>query len=209
MSVLFIRINGDDMPARIFVFVGHPRSASLSHGLADAYQRGAEAQGAEVRRMNLSDMQFDPDLTEGYHARKTLEPCLEEWRENLSWSNHTCWAYPQWWGGMPAKMKGVIDRCFLPGYAMKYHDNDPFWDRLLAGRRADVLMTSDAPVWFDRLSNGRAAKLQVQKPVLHFAGIKPARILQVGPVKTATEAHIAKWLKQAEARGAQAARRAR
>ena len=103
------------MPARLFVFVGHPRSASLSHGLADAYQRGAEAQGAEVRRMNLSDMQFDPDLTEGYHARKTLEPCLEEWRENLSWANHTCWAYPQWWGGMPAKMKGVIDRCFLPG----------------------------------------------------------------------------------------------
>ena len=177
--------------------------------MADAYQRGAEANGAEIRRMNLSDMTFDPDLTEGYHARKTLEPCLEAWRENLLWANHVCWAYPQWWGGMPAKMKGVIDRSFLPGFAMKYHEKDPFWDRLLAGRRGDVLMTSDAPVWFDRLSNGRAAKLQVQKPVMKFVGIHPARILQVGPAKTAKEATLSKWMKRAERRGADAARRSR
>ena len=197
------------MPARIFIWVGHPRAASLSHGMADAYQRGAEANGAETRRMNLSDMVFDPDLTEGYHARKTLEPSLEAWREDLLWANHVCWAYPQWWGGMPAKMKGVIDRSFLPGFAMKYHEKDPFCDRLLAGRRGDVLMTSDAPVWFDRLSNGRAAKLQVQKPVMKFVGIQPTRILQVGPVKTAKEATLARWLKRAERRGADAARRSR
>ena len=195
------------MPARIFIWVGHPRATSLSHGLADAYQRGAEANGAEIRRMHLSGMDFDPDLTEGYHARKTLEPCLEEWRENLSWANHTCWAYPQWWGGMPAKMKGVLDRCFLPGYAMQYHEKDPFWDRLLAGRSADVLMTSDAPVWFDQLTYSRAAKKHVQKPVMNFVGIKPMRLLQVGPVKTANEATIAKWLKNAEVLGAAAAKR--
>jgi len=200
---------GDLIPARIFLWVGHPRATSLSHGLADSYQRGAEANGAEIRRMNLSDMTFDPDLTEGYHARKTLEPCLEAWRDNLLWANHVCWAYPQWWGGMPAKMKGVIDRSFLPGFAMKYHEKDPFWDRLLAGRRGDVLMTSDAPVWFDRLSNGRAAKLQVQKPVMKFVGIHPARILQVGPAKTAKEATLSKWMKRAERRGADAARRSR
>ena len=129
------------MAARIFIWVGHPREASLSHGMADAYQTAAEAEGAEVRRMNLHDMVFDPDLTEGYHARKTLEPCLEEWRENTSWANHLVWAYPQWWGGMPAKMKGVIDRCFLPGFAMAYHEKGPWWDRLLAGRSADVFMT--------------------------------------------------------------------
>jgi len=204
---MFNYIAGGCMPARIFVFVGHPRATSLSHGLADAYQRGAESQGAEIRRMNLHDMQFDPDLTEGYHARKTLEPCLETWRDSLSWSNHTSWVYPQWWGGMPAKMKGVLDRCFLPGYAMQYHDKDPFWDRLLAGRSADVLMTSDAPVWFDQLTYSRAAKKQVQKPVMNFVGIKPMRLLQVGPVKTAKEATISKWLAKAEARGASAAKR--
>ena len=30
------------MAAKIFLWVGHPRESSLSHGMADAYQRGAK-----------------------------------------------------------------------------------------------------------------------------------------------------------------------
>ncbi len=195
------------MAARIFVWVGHPRSESLSHGMADAFIRGAEAEGADIRRMNLSEMTFDPDLQDGYHARKTLEPCLEEWRENIMWANHLCWAYPYWWGSMPAKMKGVIDRSFLPGFAMQYHENDPFWDKLLAGRSADVLLTSDSPAWFDQIMYGRPGKKQVTNLILKFSGVKPVKTLQVGTVKTAKPAKIEKWLKQAEARGRKAAKR--
>lgn len=79
------------MSANIFIWVGHPRHTSLSHGLADAYETSAMAAGAEVRRMNLSDMTFDTDLTEGYHSRKTLEPCLEKWRESTAWADHLVW----------------------------------------------------------------------------------------------------------------------
>lgn len=194
------------MGKRIFIWAGHPRAASLSGGMADGYQAAAEAEGAETRRMNLSDMDFDPDLTEGYHSRKTLEPCLEEWRENTLWAEHFCWAYPYWWGGMPAKMKGVIDRCFLPGFAMKYHEDDPWWDRLLTGRSADVMITSDSPAWFDGLMYGRPGKKQVERLVLKFSGVKPVRTLQVGTVKTASDKKIAQWIKAAAKRGRQAAR---
>jgi NAD(P)H dehydrogenase (quinone) len=195
------------MSAKIFLWVGHPSATSLSHGMADAYQAGAESEGAEVRRMHLNDMSFDPDLTDGYRQRKTLEPCLEEWRANIIWANHLCWAYPYWWGSMPAKMKGVIDRAFLPGFAMEYHDKDPWWDRLLKGRSADVMITSDSPAWWDQVMHGRPGKMQVQNMVLKFSGVKPVRTLQVGTVKGASEEKTAKWLKQAEARGRQAAKR--
>lgn len=172
--------------------------------MADAYQQAAEACGAEVRRMNLRDMQFDPDLTEGYHQRKDLEPCLNEWRENLTWCTHTCWAYPVWWGNMPAKMKGVIDRAFLPGFAMEYHENDPWWDRLLKGRSGDIMLTSDAPAYFDKLMYGRPAANQVKRAVMQFSGIKPVRVLQVGTVKTASDKKIQKWLDQARRMGEKA-----
>ena len=175
--------------------------------MADSYTRGAISEGAEVRRMNLSEMQFDPDLTEGYHSRKTLEPCLETWRENLTWCQHTCWAYPYWWGSMPAKMKGVIDRSFLPGFAMQYHENDPWWDKLLTGRSADVMITSDSPAWFDQIMYGRPGKKQVENLILKFSGIKPVRTLQVGTVKTASEGKITDWLRKAYKRGADAGRR--
>ena len=195
------------MSARLFVFVGHPRADSLSHGMAGAYARGAESEGAEIRWQALSDMDFDPDLTEGYHSRKTLEPCLEEWRDNIQWCSHTCWAYPIWWGGMPAKMKGVIDRAFLPGFAMQYHENDPWWDRLLKGRSADLLLTADAPAVFDQIMYGRPAKNQAVRAVMKFSGIKPVRTLQVGTVKGAKEAKIKDWLRKAYNRGADAGRR--
>lgn len=195
------------MSARIFIWVGHPRESSLSHGMADAYEDGAKSQGAEVRRMHLHDMQFDPDLTDGYHKRKDLEPCLEAWRENLTWCTHTCWAYPQWWGGMPAKMKGVLDRAFLPGFAMNYHTEDPWWDKLLTGRRGDILMTADGPAWFDQIKYDRPAAKQVKRLVMEFSGIKPVRVLQVGTVKTAKPEKIQKWLGQARRMGVAAGRR--
>ena len=195
------------MSARIFIWVGHPRENSLSHGMADAYQRGAEAEGAEIRRMQLHEMDFDPDLTFGYQQRKTLEPCLEAWQEHVTWASHVCWAYPYWWGSMPAKMKGVIDRAFLPGFAMRYHETGPWWDKLLKGRSADVLITADSPAWFDRVAYGRPGKNQVENLVLKYAGIKPVHTLQVGTVKTARPGKVEQWLKQAEARGRRAAQR--
>lgn len=195
------------MAAKVFIWVGHPRESSLSHGMADAYQRGAESQGAEIRRMHLHDMQFDPDLTDGYQKRKDHEPCLTEWQDNITWCDHTCWAYPQWWGGMPAKMKGVLDRAFLPGFAMNYHEDDPWWDRLLTGRSGDILMTSDGPAWFDQIKYDRPAAKQAKRLVMEFSGIKPVRVLQVGTVKTAKDAKIQKWLRKAYNMGADAGRR--
>ncbi len=157
--------------------------------------------------MHLHEMDFDPDLTFGYQQRKTLEPCLQDWQAHVKWANHLCWAYPYWWGSMPAKMKGVIDRAFLPGFAMRYHETGPWWDRLLKGRSADVLITADSPAWYDRLMYGRPGRKQVENLVMKYAGIKPVHTLHVGTVKTAGPEKIEQWLKQAEARGRRAARR--
>ena len=189
------------MAARIFIWVGHPAKDSLSAGLAEIYGDAAASAGAEIRRMALHDMSFDPDLTDGYRQRKDLEPCLEEWRENVLWADHLAWFYPQWWGSMPAKMKGVLDRAFLPGFAMNYHEKGPWWDKLLTGRSADVFITADAPAWFDRLSYGRPARNQVTNLVLKYSGIKPVKTYQFGTVKTASEAHIRKWMDFTRARG--------
>ena len=195
------------MAARIFVFVGHPRDSSLTHGLADAFTRGAETEGAEIRRMNLHDMTFDPDLTHGYHQRKTLEPCLEAWRETTLWANHLAWFYPYWWGGMPAKMKGVIDRAFLPGFAMNYREKGPWWDKLLTGRSADVVINADTPAWFDWLMYGKPGRRQAENMVLRFSGIKPVRTLQLAPVKNSSEAVYQRWMQKVYKRGADAGRR--
>ena len=193
------------MTKKIFIWVGHPRETSLSHGFADAYQSSAEAAGADVRRMNLSEMNFDADLTNGYLARKDLEPCLEEWRDNITWCEHTAWIYPYWWGGMPAKMKGVLDRAFLPGFAMNYHDNNLGWDKLLKGRTADVIISADAPAFYDTLRYGAPGRKQVKNLVLEFSGFKVRKMRHFGSVKASKDKKIRRWIQSVAKLGTSAA----
>lgn len=195
------------MTAKIFIWVGHPRETSLSHGLADAYQRGAESQGAEIRRMNIHDMAFDPDLTHGYQQRKEHEPALVEFIENTKWADHLAWFHPLWWGGMPAKMQGAIDRAFLPGITFAYHDDDPWWDKLLEGRTADVVVNADTPGWFLKFMYGNAHKHRITKQILGFVGVKVTSYSYFAQAKTASEAKINDWMEKVSKIGAEAGRR--
>ncbi|WP_139792395.1 hypothetical protein [Henriciella litoralis] len=68
-------------------------------------------------------------------------------------------------------------------------------------------MTSDAPVVYDSVAYHRAAKNRVERTVLNYAGVKPRRTFQFGPVKTATPRKIDGWLKQAGKRGTGMAKR--
>ncbi|NQV81189.1 MAG: NAD(P)H-dependent oxidoreductase, partial [Alphaproteobacteria bacterium] len=71
------------MTKRLFIWVAHPKADSLCAGIADAYQAGAEARGAMVRRMDLSTMAFDPAF-QGYGAdAPALEPDLAAWQANI------------------------------------------------------------------------------------------------------------------------------
>ena len=195
------------MAAKLFIWVGHPSSDSFSHALADAYQRGAESQGAEIRRMNLHDMQFDLDLTQGYKQRKEHEPHLIEFLENTKWADHLAWVHPLWWGGMPAKMQGVIDRAFLPGITFAYHDDDPWWDKLLEGRTADVMVTADTPGFFIKWMYGNPHKKRMTKQILGFTGVKTTSYSHFAPIKKTPETKLKTWTDRAYRIGADAGRR--
>lgn len=58
-----------------------------------------------------------------------LEPDLAGAQEAVSWSDQVVFVDPNWWGSMPALLKGFIDRVFLPGYAFKDRANSPLRDR--------------------------------------------------------------------------------
>ena len=76
--------------------------------------QGAGESGAEVRKLVLAEMEFDLNLSAGYKGKQPLEPDLQEAQELIAWADHLVFVYPNWWGGMPALLKGFIDRVFLP-----------------------------------------------------------------------------------------------
>ncbi len=188
----------------MLVILGHANTDSLCGALAAAYARGAATRGAEVRELHLGSLSFDPILRRGYAAEQPLEPDLLDAQEAIRRTDHLVFIHPNWWGGMPALLKGFIDRVFIPGFAFRYRSGSPLWDRLLAGRTAEIIVTMDSPGWYYRWIVGRPGIRQLKKAILDFCGIRVTRITRFGPVRGSDDARRRQWLEKAEMLGRRA-----
>ena len=179
---------------KILIINGHPNKASFNFGIAESYKKGAIDSGAEVKEIIIAELNFNPNLQFGYRKIMELEPDLVEAWEKIIWADHLVWIHPVWWGGLPAIMKGFIDRLFLPGQAFKYRENSVWWDKLLKGKTAHIITTLDQPGLYYRLMFGRPSVNQLKKSVLQFCGIKPVKVTYIGIIKTSDENQRKIWL---------------
>ena len=190
---------------RIFVLNGHPAKHSLSRSIAEAYAEAAKGAGHDVRLTHIHDMEFDSDFgAAGYQAVKPLEPHLLAFQEDLEWAQHIVMTTPMWWGGLPAKLKGLFDRTLLPGWAFDTHNVKMGLPApLLAGRTARVFLTSDTPDFFFGLVYRKALLHQIKKQIFAFVGIKPTKFVHFSAATKAGPEKVAPWLKTAAKLGAQ------
>jgi putative NADPH-quinone reductase len=189
------------MSKRILVILGHPAEESFCGAISNSYVAGAQAAGNEVRQISLGNLSFDPVLHNGYATIQELEPDLVAAQTAISWAQHIVFVYPIWWGAMPALLKGFIDRLFLPGFAFKYREDSQFWDRLLSGRSAHLLVTMDTPPWYFRWVYRMPGHNQMKRTILEFSGMKPVTISSFGPIKDSNQQKREKWLAQANTYG--------
>lgn len=192
------------MSKRILILNGNPKSESLCAGLALAYGSAAAARH-EVRQLNLSELQFETDLPAGYEQNQPLEPDLLAFQQALLWCQHLVVVAPVWWGALPARLKGLIDRTFLPGFAFRYEKHQTWPEQLLKGRTASLLLTLDTPPWYFRLAQGAPALRQLDTATLAFCGLKPVRHHLFGPVIKSGDTRRRHWLDKAAALGAKGA----
>jgi putative NADPH-quinone reductase len=140
-------------------------------------------------------------LRGGYSEIQPLELDLKTSQEKITWCDHLVIVYPIWWGMMPALLKGFLDRCWLPGFAFKYHKNDPMWDKLLKGRSARMIITSDAPYLFNLLIYWNAPYKVMKNMVLKFSGFSPVKITAIGRVKNLANQERKKWVQKVKLLG--------
>jgi len=180
---------------KILILLGHSDCDTFSGHLADNYEKGAREAGHEVKRVNICDLQFDPILHKGYKEIQALEPDLIKIQEDLKWSEHFVLFYPNWWGTMPALLKGMFDRMILPGFAFRFNKDKPGWQKLLSGRSARVVITMDMNPWkafwvFGDVSN------EIKRAILGFCGFSPVKLTKIGPVKDMEESRKNKWIEK-------------
>ncbi len=176
---------------KILVLLGHPDKESLSNELADVYEQEARKAGHKVERLNIGDLQFDPILHKGYKVMQAYEPDLQKVQEKINWCEHFVLVYPNWWGSMPALLKGMWDRMFMPRFAFRMHKNKFGWDKLLKGRTARVIILCGNPPFLDWLAFGDFTAA-IKRSLLEFSGIK-TKITAFGPSENISPQTKERW----------------
>lgn len=183
------------MHKKIVILLGNPDTETFTGAIADAYQKGAEDAGHEVVRYNIGDMKFDPILHKGYKVIQPLEPDLLKLQETITWADHIVIIYPNWWCTMPAILKGLFDRMWIPGFAFNFDKVTHKCIKRLKGKtgRTIVVAGTNSPfkTWwlYGDYTN------EIQHGILGFAGIN-ANVCTFGPSEKVSDAKKESWLKR-------------
>jgi putative NADPH-quinone reductase len=191
------------MAKNILLILGHPSENSFCKALIDAYQNGAESAGANIKTIYVARLNFDVTLHDGYKNGEALqlEDDLGNAQQLMLWADHVVIAYPNWWGFMPAVMKGFIDRILLPGFAFKHQSGKIFPEKLLKGKSIRLMVTMDTPKWWYYLIY-RASQYQILKNIVFgYVGFDPIRFSTFGFMRKSTDTQRTKWLAKVERLG--------
>ncbi len=198
-------INRPDRPSdppegeelNVLVVLGHPRTDSFGAALAKAYCEGAREAGAEVQELAVADLEFDPDVHADSPENQEMESDLIDAQRRLRWADHLAFVYPNWWGTMPAQLKGFLDRVLTPGFAFSFEGEGPGHDSLLSGRTAELISTMDMPPWVYRFIYRQPGNDAMKRATLGFVGVRTTRVTNLGPVRESDPSDRTEWLAEA------------
>ena len=93
-------------------------------------------------------------------------------QENIRWADHVVILYPNWWVSMPAVLKGLFDRIWLPDFAFHFDKATCDVVELLTGKTARVIVVDGAHSPFmTRLKYGDYTN-EIARGILGFSGMK-------------------------------------
>ncbi|MDR7220092.1 NAD(P)H-dependent oxidoreductase [Aminobacter aminovorans] len=141
---------------KINVIYAHPASDSYQASLHRRLVQTFRARGDDVVDFDLYDMKFSPAMpTEewrGHYDPSQTPKDLQVYVDALRWAEACVFCFPTWWSGMPAILKGYVDRVWRPGVAFEMpQDGGLIKPALLNIRRMGVVTTCGSPWWYTRL----------------------------------------------------------
>ena len=185
----------------VLIINGHPDKESFNYALSEAYISGVSKKNATISQINIAELNFNPNLKFGYRKRMELEPDLIIAIDKIKKADHIVWVFPMWWYSYPAIMKGFIDRTFLPSITYQPIEGKALPEKLLKGKSARLIITADAPKWYNSLIMKRPAINQLKKGTLKFCGVNPVKITYIASVKNSSYDFRKKWLNKVKALG--------
>ncbi|MCM3786089.1 NAD(P)H-dependent oxidoreductase [Neobacillus mesonae] len=184
------------------IIYAHPVQDSFNHQISQTVQKTLEKLGHNVLLRDLYALDFDPVLSEQemrdcYAGQNPKEDVLKE-QQYVTNADTLIFIYPIWWAGMPAIMKGYIDRVLSYGYAYAYSENGDIV-RMLQDKHSLLINThGSSKAHYDRIGMTDGLKVTAGAGILEFVGTQPRGHLLFGDMDAAEDKQKALILEQLE-----------
>jgi NAD(P)H dehydrogenase (quinone) len=134
---------------RLLFIYAHPNEDSLTAAAKDCAVQTATSKGHEVRLIDLYATGFQPCLMgaelHSYADPDAMGADLDPHNDALLWAEGVIFIHPTWWSGVPAILKGWLDRVWRPGVA--FHIRDGAFHPGLAQIRLIGVITTLGATW--------------------------------------------------------------
>jgi putative NADPH-quinone reductase len=188
---------------RALVIYCHPVEGSLCSALRDAAATGLRAAGHDVSIIDLAADDFDPvmplDEWRLYMDRQIVEtPEIVRYIGMVQESQILVFVYPTWWSGLPAQLKGWLDRVLVAGVAFQFKKSDRVRPGLTQMRRIHVISTYGSPKLHVRLVNDNGRRILTR--ALRMYGTQRTRTSHQGlySLDTSTVESLQQFLRDVE-----------
>ncbi|MEO8534246.1 MAG: NAD(P)H-dependent oxidoreductase [Flavobacterium sp.] len=182
------------------VVYAHPNSGSLNHFFKQTIVESLQESNQEVEVRDLYQINFDPVLSlsdmNGQRIGKVADEVKTE-QDFISWADRIIFVYPIWWTGMPAIMKGYIDRVFSYGFAYRYDQG--IQKGLLTGKKTIIVNShGKSNAEYEATGMDKALALTSDAGIFNYCGLEIQKHFYFDKADRASVEAIEDWKKQIE-----------
>lgn len=180
------------------IIFAHPQQ-SLNQTLLDLVVSTLLNNGHQVTVRDVYALDFSPELS---ISEKTaikhghVPAAIQIEQKLIQQADVLTFIFPIWWTGLPAMLKGYIERVFSEGFAYQINEHGAI-ENLLLDKKGVMINTHDAPRTFlDANRIVPSHRMTTDTEIFNFIGIEPVERLLFSSMEQAPPDYIHEILKE-------------
>ena len=156
------------------IVYAHPSEGSFCNAVMQTYQESLIKNNHQVKIRNLYAIKFDPVLSNSELLdleKGIIGSDVRQEQEFIDWADVVNFIYPMWWSGMPAILKGYIERVFCERFAYLHTENGSMG--LLTGKKVFILSTmANTELYSQQHGILEAVKIIEDNSIFEYCGME-------------------------------------
>lgn len=182
------------------IVYSHPNPKSFCKAIEETVSKTSNSKGFTTKLKDLYAEGFNPVLSARDFASfgsGSIPADIKAEQDLVTWADVISFVYPVWWTGLPAMLKGYIDRVFSYGFA--YEAKKGTINGLLKGKIIRLFSTTGTPGDIYSANGMHNSMKQTQDTgIFRFCGIENVEHVFFGAVPSVDDNTRKKYLEEVD-----------